>query len=169
MPFDNDHVVVVRRDDDTWELEHPLIYRGSVDTFCVPAGFVTDFASVPRIAVWLIPRFGRYTPAAIVHDYLCQNLPIPPADVDGVFRRIMREQGVPPIRRWLMWTGVRWGAVANPARRPGWMSTAPAVAGITVVALPLAVPMAAVAVGLAVYAVAELIATRGRHAGTVNT
>jgi hypothetical protein len=62
MPFAGDGVVVRRLDDENWALVRPLVYRGNTDTFTVPGDFVTDFASVPRIAVWLIPRFGRYTP-----------------------------------------------------------------------------------------------------------
>jgi hypothetical protein len=36
----------------------------------VPAGFVTDFASTPR-AIWaVLPPFGTYQLAAVVHDFL---------------------------------------------------------------------------------------------------
>ena len=42
----------------------------------VPKGFLTDGASVPR-ALWaLIPPWGRYGQAAIMHDYLCEYLSI---------------------------------------------------------------------------------------------
>lgn len=169
MPFESDRVVVARHGDNEWRLVEPLIYQGKDDVFRVEAGYVTDFASVPRLAVWLIPRFGRYTPAAIVHDFLCDTLPVPPVDVDGIFRRIMRELGVPPVRRWLMWAGVRWGAAFNPRRRDGWLRTAPAVLGITILALPLAVPMLAVTIGLGIYGVAEFIATGGGTLGSAKT
>src|SRR5262245_55189884 len=36
----------------------------------VPVGFVTDFASIPRIFWSALPPDGRYTYPAIVHDYL---------------------------------------------------------------------------------------------------
>ena len=36
----------------------------------VPAGFETDFASVPRLFWRVVPPWGRYSPAAVVHDYL---------------------------------------------------------------------------------------------------
>jgi hypothetical protein len=169
MPFESDRLVVARESDDTWRLMSTLVYRGKEDTFVVAPGFVTDFASVPRIAVWLIPRFGRYTRAAIVHDWLCQRMPVDPVDVDGIFRRIMREEGVPPVKRWLMWVGVRWGALTNKHRREGWAKTAPAVIGITLLALPLAVPMLGVAAGLTLYGAAEWIVTGGEHAGTIST
>jgi hypothetical protein len=37
---------------------------------CVPVGFETDFASVPRIFWSIIPPTGSYSPAAVIHDFL---------------------------------------------------------------------------------------------------
>ena len=37
----------------------------------VEEGFVTDFASVPRLFWSIFPPFGRYTKAAVLHDRLC--------------------------------------------------------------------------------------------------
>lgn len=36
----------------------------------VPAGFLTDMASVPRFCRMLFSRIGRHSEAAVVHDYL---------------------------------------------------------------------------------------------------
>jgi hypothetical protein len=36
----------------------------------VPAGFVTDFASVPRFLWALFPPWGKYGKAAVLHDFL---------------------------------------------------------------------------------------------------
>lgn len=161
MPFRAGEVVVRRRGDETWELVEHLVYEGRHDQFVVPAGFVTDFATVPRVVVWLIPRFGRYTPAAILHDWLI-DVAIPAGlvtsrDTDGLFRRVMRELGVPALRRWLMWVGVRWGALANPARRAGWWRDAPAVLALSVLVAPIVAPAAvAILAGLLVYGLAEL-------------
>jgi len=171
--LDGADVVVRRLDDERWELVAPLFYQGNTDTFVVPAGFVTDFASVPRVAVWLIPRFGRYTPAAILHDWLCgpgilSGL-IDPVDVDGIFRRVMRELGVPTVQRWLMWTGVRWSATTQAHRRFGWWSTAPATIAISLAALPIVAPAGvAILLGLAIYTAAERVVT-GRSGGTLTT
>jgi hypothetical protein len=178
MPFAPDdeyggRVVVESLDARRWRLARPLRYTGARDTYTVPMAYVTDFATVPRVAVWLIPVFGKYTRASILHDWLLTDgIPsglVSSVDADGIFRRAMRELDVPPVRRWLMWTGVRWGALGKRRRRAGWARTAPAVVGITIVALPLALPMAAVAAGLALYGVAEAIATGGRRRGTLNT
>lgn len=42
----------------------------------VPAGFVTDYASIPRALGWLIPPRGKYNRPAIVHDWLYQHAPV---------------------------------------------------------------------------------------------
>jgi hypothetical protein len=39
----------------------------------VPAGFITDFASTPRIVWALIPPTGRWSKAAVVHDDCYQH------------------------------------------------------------------------------------------------
>jgi len=36
----------------------------------VPAGFDTDYASIPRIFWPIYPPDGEYAPAAILHDFL---------------------------------------------------------------------------------------------------
>src|SRR5689334_1061409 len=62
-------------DDRTWIVVTPLEYRigDTTDKIVVPAGFVTDLASIPR-AFWGPPFFltpaGQYSRAAIIHDYL---------------------------------------------------------------------------------------------------
>ncbi len=166
MPFETQHVTVRREDDTTWTVVEPLVYRGRSQTFVVPRGFDTDFASVPRVVVWLIPRFGRYTLPAILHDWLVseglrQRL-VTPRDADGIFRRSMRELGVPVVRRWLMWTGVRWGALVDPRRRRGWLLSAPAVLVVSVLAAPVVVPPGlAVLLALWVYGTVERVVSAG--------
>ena len=180
MPFEPSADVVVRRlDDEFWGVEEPLVYRGRTDRFTVPAGFRTDFASVPRVVVWLIPRFGRYTPAAILHDWLCtvgiETGQVTSREADGLFRRIMRESGVPVLRRWLMWAGVRWGALTDRDRRPGWWASAPGVVAISLLAAPIVVPPGLlIAVALLVYGLVEgavglATSSSSRDAGSLRT
>jgi hypothetical protein len=171
MPFDSEHVTVRRKNDTEWTVVGDLVYRGRSDVFVVPGGTTTDFATVPRAVVWLIPRFGRYTLPAILHDWLVteglrQRL-LTSRDADGIFRRSMRELGVPVVRRWLMWTGVRWGALANPRRRRGWVISAPAVVAVSVLAAPVVVPPAVlVLAALAVYrSVERLVSPPAEAAG----
>jgi Protein of unknown function (DUF1353) len=113
MPFVGD-VVVTEISNDGWRLVEPLMYEGKAERFVVEKGFQTDFASVPKIFTWLLPRYGRYTKAAILHDWLCQRAKkglIDRADADGIFLRSMRELGVPFLRRWLMWGAVRLASI----------------------------------------------------------
>jgi len=164
VPFASPPLTVRRASDQLWEVVEPLVYRGRQDTFVVPAGFCTDFASVPRVFVWLFPRFGRYTPAAVLHDWLVSTGistgVVSARDADGLFRRVLREEDVPPVRRWLMWCGVRWGALANPQRRAGWWRDTPRVLLLSGAAAPLVVPPAVViSAALAVYAVVESAVT----------
>ena len=162
MPFQPGSLTVRRIDAERWVLVDPLVYLGDRDRFVVPAGFRTDFASVPRPVTWLVPRFGAYTPAAILHDWLVteglRTKVVSPREADGIFRRVMRESGVPVLRRWLMWAGVRWGALANERRRPGWVVSASGVLAISLVAAPLVLPPAVLILpGLVVYTLAEAI------------
>lgn len=160
MPFEPGSLTVRRVDANTWSLVDELVYRGNRQRFVVPAGFRTDFATVPRVVTWLVPRFGAYTLAAVLHDWLCtegiRSGVVSAREADGIFRRVMRESGVPVLRRWLMWAGVRWGALADEQRRAGWWASAPGVLGISVLAAPLVVPPAvAIAPALLVYGLAE--------------
>lgn len=171
MPFKRDSITVSRSNDNEWAVVGKLVYRGRRDTFVVPNGFRTDFATVPRVVVWLIPRFGRYTLPAVLHDWLStegiRQGKVTSREADGIFRRAMRELDVPVARRWLMWTGVRWAALTNPLRRPGWAISAPAVLAITVLAAPIVVPPGLVILAaLAVYGVVERIVSRGRTSPT---
>ena len=165
MPYETTDLTVRRVDASFWELVDPLVYRGNRDRFVVPAGFRTDFASVPRLVTWLIPRYGAYTLAAILHDWLADegihSGAVTAREADGIFRRVMRESGVPVLRRWIMWAGVRWGALTEPHRREGWLVSAPGVLAITVLAAPLVgPPTVVIAPGLVVYAAAEWMVGR---------
>jgi hypothetical protein len=160
VPFEPGSLTVRRVDADRWSLVDDLVYRGSWERFVVPAGFRTDFATVPRVVTWLVPRFGTYTLAAILHDWLVsegiRTGVVSSPEADGIFRRVMRESGVPVLRRWLMWAGVRWGALTDERRRTGWWLSAPGVLAITVLAAPLVVPpVAAILPALVVYGLAE--------------
>lgn len=78
----------------------------------VPSGFKTDYASVPRVLWSILPPTGRYTKAAVIHDWLYVAGRCSRADADAVFLEAMEHLGVSPLTRRLMWAGVRAG---------GWM------------------------------------------------
>src|SRR5262245_18238032 len=72
-----------------WLMTHDLVWTGvfrrRTRRLTVPGSppFKTDLASVPRCLTWLFPRYGKYTKAAVVHDYLCQNFRNRQADADS--------------------------------------------------------------------------------------
>ena len=129
---DNCVVVVEQVDDKNWKVRQGFSYTGERETFEVQVDQPTDFASVPRVFVWLLPRYGRYTKAAILHDHLWRDLAshgqMDYIDADGIFRRAMRELDVPFLKRWVMWAAVRWGALMKPGGRRRWLHEAPRVA-----------------------------------------
>jgi|SRR6188768_3098604 len=142
MPFTNS-LQVVEHDIRSWKLLNDLHYQGDTDHFTVPAGYVTDFASVPDSLVWLLNKTGPYTRAAVVHDWLITDeIPakrVTSRDTDGLFRRIMREEGVPFPKRWVMWAAVRMGALFSPGRAYGrqFYRDAPLITLIAVLSLPI--------------------------------
>ena len=62
----------------------------------VPQGFETDLASVPRQVWHRFPRWGPWSGAAIVHDWLYRTKPngVDRIQADRVFRDLMREDRV---------------------------------------------------------------------------
>lgn len=141
MPFTTP-LLVRRVDPTTWELVAPLSYQGRVDHWTIPSGYLTDFGTIPWFAQWLIPRTGVWTLATVLHDWcITDGIPaglITSRQTDGVFRRVLREEGVDPVRRWLMFAAVRVAAPFSAGRRPSelWRD-----------ALPVAAISATVAVG----------------------
>jgi Protein of unknown function (DUF1353) len=156
-------VVVEQLDDKNWVVREPFSYTGKQDPFEIYAGMRTDFASVPRIFAWLLPSYGRYTKAAIVHDLLWREWAkegrLDYIDADGIFRRAMRELEVPFLRRWMMWAAVRWGALRKPGGRRKWLREAPRVLVMTLVAAPIVLPPALfIGLGMFLFLIFEVIA-----------
>lgn len=80
----------------------------SADVIRVPAGFVTDLASIPRVMWNLLPPHGRYAKAAIVHDYMYASASGPRAKADRIFFEAMRVLKVKMSVALLMYTAVRF-------------------------------------------------------------
>jgi hypothetical protein len=73
----------------------------------VPRGFVTDFASVPRIFWSLIPPWGRYGKAAVIHDYLYKENIGSRKSADDIFLEAMEVLKVSVLKRIIMYWAVR--------------------------------------------------------------
>lgn len=76
-------------------------------TIKIPAGFVTDFASVPRLFWNALPPWGKYGKAAVVHDYCYRTGCLSRKKCDQIFLEGMRVLGVPFWKRHVMYWAVR--------------------------------------------------------------
>lgn len=77
----------------------------------VPAGYVTDGASIPQ-PLWGItggPFEGPHRKAAVFHDWYCCFKPSDRSSVQThrMFYCACRAAGLGPIRAWLRWASVR--------------------------------------------------------------
>lgn len=99
------------KDGRVWTILQPLIYESDVaqKVFIVPEGFVTDFASVPRIPLAFLLTGDSAHEAAVVHDWLYRKDIVTRSVADAVFEEAAKVSGEPGWKSWLMWAGVRLG------------------------------------------------------------
>lgn len=111
MPFLTDLKVSLTDEsvDKKWRVDAPLIYQSIEHAMriVVPAGYLTDFASVPRVpfAYWLAG--GTAHQAAAVHDYLCDTKTVDSGVAADIFGEAMKETGIASWRRSIMVAMVR--------------------------------------------------------------
>lgn len=102
---------VAEVNDSLWRLTAPLMYRSVLldRIVTVPPGFLTDFASVPRLPLAYLAAGGKANRPAVIHDYLYRTKPTwcSRAQADAVLREAMAADGQPAWRRFLFWAGVR--------------------------------------------------------------
>jgi len=91
-------------DGEHWRINKDFAVLGHV----VPAGFVTDLASVPRPFWWAIPRWGKHGPAAILHDYLYRSGLVVRGRADSDFAEVMDLCEVKQVDAALMFWAVRF-------------------------------------------------------------
>ncbi len=76
----------------------------------VPAGFMTDFASIPRVLWNLLPPTGTYGKAAVIHDFLYRTpFACTRKEADQVLAEAMADLGVRWITRQIIYRAVRAG------------------------------------------------------------
>jgi hypothetical protein len=78
----------------------------------VPVGFVTDFASIPRVFWTLLPPDGLYTYPAILHDYLYWQQDVNREQADEILKFAMADFKVDPVTSETIFRGVRLGGEA---------------------------------------------------------
>lgn len=103
--------------DRTYRLESPLVFVTSFHRIVVPAGYTTDYASVPWGFRWLMPQQGRYSRAAVLHDWLCDQAAKGECSrfyADAIFREAMLSLNVPWCQRVAVFYAVRmFGALTG--------------------------------------------------------
>lgn len=144
-----------------WELTAPLVYRATHQTFLIEPEADTDFGSVPRWLRGLI-QFDEVA-SAVVHDRLWRRI-VPDSATLPPRHRVTYRDADGILRRWIIWAGVRLGALTRPGGRHLWWRDAPTVVGISLAVLPLVLlpgPLGLGLLTLAERAVAPL--DRRRH------
>lgn len=97
-----------------WKLCWPLAWRkGTADEIVVPAGFVTDLDSVPRVPFAYTAFKGRAVKSAVLHDFLCEKEGFPWKKGAGIFLEAMKDEGLPWHIRWPIYLAVRGYGMAS--------------------------------------------------------
>lgn len=111
--FTTELVIKPLDDGERWELVQPFRYRiGGMDSqniITVPAGSITDFASVPRVLWPIFPPWGKYGKAAVLHDNLYNTGIFTRKESDDIFLEAMEVLGVNWFTRRIIYSGVRVG------------------------------------------------------------
>lgn len=88
-------------------LLNPMVVKVDRTTYVVPEGFKTDFASIPRIFWILLPPWGEYSKAAVVHDYFYATHIVSRKEADDLFLELMKYYKVSFIKRQAIYIAVR--------------------------------------------------------------
>lgn len=97
----------VLKQDGEWFLTEDFCFTlDEYKVMCVPQGFKTDFASVPRLPFAYLLAGNTSHEAAVIHDWMYAD-GFERAFADDVFYAALRAEGVSLWRRWLMYRAVR--------------------------------------------------------------
>lgn len=93
-----------------FELFCEYIYQTKEYLIKVPKGFITDYASIPKLLRIIILPYGKHSGASVIHDWLYSsdcNLDISRKKADKIFLEILKEEKINFILRLLMYFAVR--------------------------------------------------------------
>jgi len=99
-----------------WLLLAPFVVAVDGEAIKVPAGYVTDFASVPRWPLAFMLTGGLGEKSATVHDWLYE-IKAGRDYADNVLRALLIAEGEPEWRARAMYAGVRVGGEARYGER----------------------------------------------------
>lgn len=93
-----------------WVLEQDVTIKLSTDIeITIPQGFVTDFASVPRLLWGVIIPVGRHNLAVLIHDWLYDNKHISRSFADKEMLYWLKKTGCSSLKSYAMYLAVRLG------------------------------------------------------------
>ena len=90
-----------------WELVDNFYQRTALGFIIVDKGFKTDLASTPKILWPILPPHGRYTNAAVVHDFMLSHPKYTKFEADLAFYELLRRYDVGRFKAWIMFKAVR--------------------------------------------------------------
>lgn len=97
-----------REGEGEFQVSAAVVVRILAEEISVPAGFVTDGASVPWWARWRFDPWGRAGVPSIVHDWLVTHRDGRPKWlIDWIFFGLLKAEGVPDLAAALMFLAVR--------------------------------------------------------------
>lgn len=108
--LNNLHLTVLK--DDSFQLSRDFYVQLDDTEMCIPEGFTTDLASVPRVPFVYIAVGGRGHKAAVIHDFLYFNTMFTREICDKYFYYALRESGVNYFYAKAMYLGVCAGGGA---------------------------------------------------------
>ena len=99
--FTESLIVTPLADGKTWitlsDFGYEVGSEGSGDTIDVQIGFYTDFASIPRVLWIILPKWGKYGNAAVIHDWVYWDQSRSRREADDIFLEAM---GVLDVNHW---------------------------------------------------------------------
>lgn len=119
-------------DGKTWVLIESFGYDvgdlGSNDTVEASKGFMTDFTSIPRLFWAILPRWGKYGNAAVIHDWIYWKQNRTRYEADSILFEAMGVLSVPSWKKysiyyavrlfgWFAWIRNRWDKDAGFSRK----------------------------------------------------
>ena len=100
-------VIVMPNGTYNFEVYEDYTYKG----FTVPAGYITDGASVPRIFWSIFPPYKpEYFTAVIVHDYLCEQARYLHEflEADDVLLEMLGDLRIDRLQKFILYYSCRW-------------------------------------------------------------
>ena len=93
-----------------WRLIEPVqVTLSNGELIIIPAGFITDFASVPRLLRGLVSTIGNHNLATLIHDYLYTEQYHSRLFADWEMLYWLEQRGVSKLKRYVMYYAVRLG------------------------------------------------------------